>query len=137
MNARESFEIAAAREHVFNLLTDPVLIPMWWPIIRRFEPRRGGRFELGADGWIIAGEVTAIRQPRILEYTWRCVEHPADRVPVTGVTNVRFELDNGDESTLVRLRHGAFQDAEQARTHAHLWRHYLTRLKEVAQGKGS
>jgi uncharacterized protein YndB with AHSA1/START domain len=46
VNANESIEIAAQREQVFELLTDPELIPTWWPIIRRFEPRLGGRFEL-------------------------------------------------------------------------------------------
>jgi uncharacterized protein YndB with AHSA1/START domain len=133
VNANESIEIAAPREHVFDLLTDPELIPTWWPIIRLFEPRPGGRFEMGADGWIIEGEVTAMLQPRILAYTWRCAEHPPGRVPVSGVTHVRFELDEGETSTLVRLSHGTFEEAEQARTHAGLWRHYLGRLKDVAE----
>jgi uncharacterized protein YndB with AHSA1/START domain len=133
VNANASIEITAPREHVFNLLTDPELIPTWWPIIRRFEPRPGGRFEIGADGWIIEGQVTTMRRPRTLAYTWRCAEHPPGRVPVSGVTNVRFELDQGERTTMVRVSHGTFEETEQARTHARVWRYYLGRLKDVAE----
>jgi uncharacterized protein YndB with AHSA1/START domain len=134
VNATESIEIAARREHVFNLLTDPLLIPRWWPIVRSFEPRLGGRFAMGADGWLIEGEVTSIEQPRTLTYTWRCVEHPPDRVPVSSVTNVRVDLEERSESTLMHLTHGAFDTAEQAETHGRMWRHYLARLRAVAEG---
>lgn len=133
MNVDESIEIAASREHVFDLLTDPALIPTWWPIIRRFEPRTGGRFEMGADGWVIEGEVTAMQRPRFFAYTWRCAEHPPGSVPVGVVTRVLFELEEGEKRTLVRQAHGTFENAEQAVTHARLWRHYLGRLKDVAE----
>jgi uncharacterized protein YndB with AHSA1/START domain len=133
MNADASILIAAPREHVFNLLTDPDLIPTWWPIIRRFEPRPRGRFEMGTDGWVIKGAVTTIQRPHTLAYTWRCVEHPADRVAVSRITSVRFTLDERHGTTLVRLSHGKFDEAEQATTHASVWRHYLGRLKDVAE----
>jgi uncharacterized protein YndB with AHSA1/START domain len=134
MNAQESIEIAARREHVFNLLTDPLLIPRWWPIVHSFQPRLGGRFAMGAEGWLIEGEVTSIEQPHTLAYTWRCVEHPPDRVPINGVTNVRVDLEERSDGTLMHLKHGAFDTAEQTETHAGMWRHYLARLRVLAEG---
>lgn len=46
--------VSTNRCWVFELLTDPERISRWLPIIRRFEPRVGGRFELGTEGWFIA-----------------------------------------------------------------------------------
>jgi uncharacterized protein YndB with AHSA1/START domain len=134
-------DIDAPAETIFALLTDPEQIPRWWPLIRTFEPRVGGRFAMGSPGWLNAGEVREFEAPRSFAYTWRTREHPSGIDVGHETTEVRWVVAGGDDpdadaaASSVELMHSGFRDAEKADAHAAQWERYLTKLKAAAEAE--
>jgi len=124
----QSVQIAAPRERVFALLSDRAELARWMHVTA-FEPRVGGRFEMTAGEWVAYGEITEIDPPRTVAYTWDWRNQPL------GVrTEVRFDLEEDGQGTLLRLTHTGFADAEQQTSHTQGWGNYLGRLHIVAEG---
>ena len=131
VDVTQSVSIAAPRERVFELLTDPEQVRLWMPLTK-LEPHVGGRMEFvsGRGEWHAFGEVTEIDPPRVIAYSWDWHNQPIG-VP----TEVRFELEESGGATVVRLTHAGLPSAEQREQHAHGWEHYAKRLREVGEGR--
>lgn len=124
----QAMYVDAPRERVFELLTNVSEIRRWMPM-SAFEPRVGGRFEFVRGDWQAEGEVTELESPRLVVYTWDWRNQPL------GVrTEVRWELEEDGEGTLVRFSHRGFHDPEQHADHGHGWTFYVSRLKTAAEG---
>ena len=124
----QTIYIEASREAVFELLTDIEQIPRWMPVTV-FEPHVGGRYEFLRGDWNSFGEVIEFDPPRLVTYTWDWRNQPL------GVrTEVRWELEQDGDGTLVRLTHRGLPDSDQQAAHGHGWSHYIARLKTAAEG---
>jgi uncharacterized protein YndB with AHSA1/START domain len=123
-----SIRINASRERIFALLTDVAEIPRWMPVTT-LEPRVGGRVEFVKDEVRAQGEVTEFDPPRTVAYTWDWVHQP-----LGASTEVRFELEEDGDATIVHLWHRGFLEQAQRARHDHGWGHYGERLRIVAEG---
>jgi uncharacterized protein YndB with AHSA1/START domain len=126
---KQSIEIDAPRERVFELVATPEGVAKWAPYTK-FEPRVGGQYDFIKGEWHATGEITEIDPPRLVAYTWDWLNQPL------GVrTEVRFELEERDGGTLLNLIHTGLPSEEQRQNHAHGWAHYEARVKDVAEGR--
>jgi uncharacterized protein YndB with AHSA1/START domain len=124
----QTVHIDAPRERVFELLTDPEQLPRWIPVTV-LEPRVGGRFEFARGEWLAEGEVVAFDPPRLVAYTWDWRNQP-----MGARTEVRWELEEDEGGTTVRLSHTGFPEGPHRDQHDGGWRHYGERLKMAAEG---
>jgi uncharacterized protein YndB with AHSA1/START domain len=124
----QTIRIRAPRERVFRLLTDLAELPRWMPVTA-FEPRVGGRVEFVKGDMHAEGEVTEFEPPRAVAYTWDWRNQP-----LGARTEVRFELAEDGDGTLVHLTHRGFREEERRARHAVGWTHYAARLATVAEG---
>jgi uncharacterized protein YndB with AHSA1/START domain len=124
----QTIRIEAPRRRVFALLTDVTEMPRWFPIVT-FEPRVGGRFEAIKGEWEAEGKVIEFEPPRAVAYTWDWRNQP-----IGARTEVRFELEEDGEGTIVRLTHRGFPEQAQKESHTRGWSYYAERLKTVAEG---
>lgn len=102
--------IKAPATRVFAALTDPRQRVKWWGVEGKFQVtsmesdlRPGGAWQMrgvrvGGAPFTMRGEYRAIEQPRLLEFTWL----PDWEEPQS---LVRFDLDERDGITTVRLTH--------------------------------
>ena len=126
---RQSVELDAPRERVFELVSTPEGMAKWGAYTN-FEPRVGGRYDFVKGEWHATGEVTELDPPRLVAYTWDWLNQPL------GVrTEVRFELEERGNGTLVHLIHTGLPSEEQRQNHDHGWAHYAGRIKDVAEGR--
>lgn len=120
--------IRASAERVFEALVDPRQRVKWWGAPGRFQAtdmesdlRVGGLWMmscLGGDGkaHIFRGEYRAVDRPYLLEFTWL---PEGDSAPPTVV---RFELEEHQGTTTVRLTHSGFtSDAARERYQGWPW----------------
>jgi uncharacterized protein YndB with AHSA1/START domain len=112
--------IRAPAERIFEALTDPRQRVKWWGVEGKFKAthmesdlRPGGEWlmrGIGGEGkpFTIRGQYRSIDRPRLLEFTW-LPDWPEPQ------TLVRFDLEERDGATLVRLTHSGFagEDARQ------------------------
>lgn len=125
--------IAASRETIWELLTDPVQAVRWMGQTATFDLRPGGLYRVEViPGNTASGEFVEIDPPRRLVYTWGW-ETGSDAVP-PGSTTVEFELIESGDGTLLRFSHRDLPMAEATASHAHGWDHYLERLALTASG---
>ena len=137
--------IAAPPDRVFQALTDPAQMPLWWGEKGMYritecknDLRPGGKWVsvgVGADGksFQVDGEYIEIDRPRLLVYTWNpSFAHLHN-------TTVRVELEPRDvhglqhrgpqrvgTGTLVKIRHEGFAgDFAQAKSHGEGWTRVL------------
>ena len=137
--------IAAPPDRVFQALTDPAQMPLWWGEKGMYritecqnDLRPGGKWVsvgVGADGksFQVDGEYIEIDRPRLLVYTWNpSFAHLHN-------TMVRVELEPRDvhglqhrgphrvgTGTLVKIRHEGFAgDFTQAKSHGEGWTRVL------------
>ena len=103
--------IAAAPERVFDALTEPAQVPLWWGqagiykcTAFQIDLRAGGAWSChgtAGDGsaFDVAGTIVELDRPRLLVYTWTATW--------TGdfTTTVRWELTPAKGGTLVTIRH--------------------------------
>jgi uncharacterized protein YndB with AHSA1/START domain/catechol 2,3-dioxygenase-like lactoylglutathione lyase family enzyme len=107
--------IAAPPETVFAAITEPEQLAAWWgdpalcPATHwELDLRPGGRWLSrwrSRDGteFALGGEVTELRAPALLVYTWW-----DNRYPDLPRTTVRWELAPADGGTRVRVTHAGF-----------------------------
>jgi uncharacterized protein YndB with AHSA1/START domain len=107
--------INAPAERIFEALTDPRQRVKWWGTQGRFQAtyvesdlRPGGVWLMrglmtAGKPFTVRGEYRSIERPRLLEFTW-LPDFP-ENAPLTFV---RFELDEKDGSTTVRVTHSGF-----------------------------
>ncbi len=129
--------INAPAERVFEAIVDPSERVKWWGAEGKFqathmesELRPGGAWLMSGTGqggspFTLRGKYRAVERPRLLEFTWR----PDWDEPET---IVRFDLDEKDGVTTVRLTHSGFA-SEQARERYQGWPWLLALLKGHAE----
>ena len=128
-DVRQSVDVDAPRDRVWQLLTDPAELPRWWPDAAELEPRVGGRVKLEFGPGNVHGEVTKWEPPAELAFTWEATNLPGVHLHVT------FKVDDlGDGRSRVQVVHTGLADApaEAGETVAHGWSHFLPRLAEAA-----
>jgi uncharacterized protein YndB with AHSA1/START domain len=129
LQVEQTIRIEAPRERVFALITEVPPASRWFPTTA-LEPRVGGRFAAGWEsGHRVEGEVTEFDPPRVVAYTWEWREQP-----VGSPTEVRWELDEDGDATVVRLSHTGFREQGHRESHNGGWGHYAQRLKTIAEG---
>jgi uncharacterized protein YndB with AHSA1/START domain len=132
--------IKAPAERVFEALVDPRQRVEWWGAAGRFQAshmesdlRPGGAWlmrGIGADGkhFTVRGEYRAIERPRLLEFTWL-----PDWQEDATLTFIRFDLEEKDGSTTVRLTHSGHTTARSRESHRG-WPQILAGLQAYVDG---
>jgi uncharacterized protein YndB with AHSA1/START domain len=135
--------IKAPAERIFEALVDPLQRVEWWGSAGRFQTtqmesdlRPGGAWlmgGIGADGkhFTVRGEYRAIERPRLLEFTWL-----PDWQEDAPLTLVRFELEEKDGFTTVRLTHSG-HTTERSRESHRGWPQILGGLRTYVEDKVS
>jgi uncharacterized protein YndB with AHSA1/START domain len=135
--------IKAPAERIFAALVDPQQRVKWWGVAGRFQAthmesdlRPGGAWlirGIGTDGrhFTVRGEYRAIERPRLLEFTWL-----PDWQEDAPRTLVRFDLEEKDGSTTVRLTHSG-HTTERSRESHRGWPQILAGLQAYVEDKVS
>jgi uncharacterized protein YndB with AHSA1/START domain len=127
----ETIEIGAPAGAVFAALTEPSELVQWWgsddgyrveKMERELTP--GGAWKItgtGRDGlpFSVGGVYRIVDPPRLVEFTWRHDWHDGD--DPLGDTIVRYELQEKDKVTQLRVTHSGFTDAGDREDHAEGW----------------
>jgi uncharacterized protein YndB with AHSA1/START domain len=125
--------IDAPAAKVFAALTEPDQLTQWWgddSTYRVTSMERdltvGGKWKTTGQGsngqpFAVEGIYRTIDPPHVLEYTWR-YDWAA---PGAGETLVRIELTEEAGSTLVRVTHSGFTDAQDRDNHGEGWKRVL------------
>ena len=121
--------INAPAAKVFAALTEPEQLVQWWgdESTYRLEKmecdlRVGGTWRttgrmVDGNAFAVEGAYRTIEPPRVLEYSWRYDWGPADQPE----TIVRFDLEEHDGATRVRVTHSGFVDPESKANHDRGW----------------
>ena len=131
--------VAAPRDVVFRMHTEPDLMARWWgpqgftaPSVE-LDVRVGGAYRIEmqpseGDAFFLAGEFIEVEAPKRLSYTFR-YELPDrdDRETV-----VVFALDDHDKSTSVSVDQGDFLTEARLALHRQGWTQSLERLARAA-----
>lgn len=138
----QEITIAAPVAKVFAALTVPEQVMQWWGSDDSYRStnmeqdfRVGGAWRTsGSDNegqsFSVKGTYRAIEPPRLLEYTWI---HDWGPIEDRTETLVRFELDERDGVTHVRLTHSGFTDPASRDEHDRGWAMVLGWLRDYAQ----
>ncbi len=130
--------IKASATRVFTALTDPAQRVKWWGQKGRFEAehmesdlRPGGHWMMSGIGmggrpFRVAGAYRIVEPPRALEFTWL----PSWDEAATE-TVVRFDLNEENGVTTVRLTHSGLSEASRARHQG--WPQILSWLRDYAE----
>ena len=126
---RQTIEIEAPAQAVFDALTQPDQLVSWWNDERghaidamESDLRVGGAWRIdghksdGSKLWM-RGEYTRIEPPALVEFTWNYHWAPEGAPP----TLVRFDLVERDGKTTLTLTHGGFVDDEGYEDHNEGW----------------
>jgi uncharacterized protein YndB with AHSA1/START domain len=117
----QEISIHASAERIFEAITNPSELLKWWRSEGKFEAiqvecelRPGGRWLMVVTGDCktgknsrVSGQYREIDRPRLLTFTW--VREGED----TNETLVRWELDERDGVTRIRLTHSGFNSESQ------------------------
>lgn len=133
-------EIAAPPARVFQALTDPRQMPLWWGQremyrVTKFEAdvRPNGKWKsvgVNAKGetFEVGGEYLELDPPHLLVQTWIA------SWTGTLATKVRWELHSHDDGTLVRITHSGFAgNIAAANDHSQGWQRVLSWLSGYAE----
>ncbi len=135
----KEIQIAASAERIFAALSEPAQRTQWWGVKGKFEVthmesdlRPGGAWRMvgvsmGEHPFSIQGIYKEVEPPKLLEFTWRKDDE-------TQETLVRFVLEEKGDSTLVRLTHSGFSDA-QSRDGYQGWPWLLSMLQAHVEGE--
>ena len=135
--------INAPADRIFDALTDPRQRVKWWGAEGKFQAthmesdlRPGGAWlmrgtGMGGKPFTLRGEYRSVDRPRLLELTW--IDDWQENAPPT---LVRFELDEKNSSTTVRLTHSGFTTA-QSRDRYQGWPWLLALLQAYVHGTAS
>ncbi len=134
----QEIAIKAPASRVFEALIDPTQRMRWWGQKGRFETtnvesdlKPGGRWLMSGMGmgrpFKVEGVYRIIEPPRVLAFTWL----PSWDEDATE-TLVRFDLDEQNGTTTVRLTHSGFAK-EDSRARHQGWPQILGWLKMYAE----
>lgn len=130
-----SLRIAAPPERVFQLLTVPERIGLWFAQVAGIEPRAGGAVEFvffneNGSVSVFSGEVTAFVADSRFGFTWH------NRQWTFPPLRVLFSLQDSSGATVLTLRQTGFAAAPtmERDVHEEGWWRYLERLAAVADG---
>lgn len=127
---RDSIEIAATPETVFEYLTTNEGVTAWLGEYADLDPRPGGGFTVDVAGYPVRGEFLVVETPRRVVVSWGFAGN--DHLPA-GASRVEFLLTPVGTGTRVDLHHFDLPDTEVP-GHAHGWGHFLPRLEIAAEG---
>ena len=118
--ATVSFERAfhSPRHVVWRALTEAAQLAAWLDDAT-VDLRVGGTFEIRFSDGTMKGVVTELQEERVLAYSWHEDKH--DR------SNVRWELADSDDGTVVRLTHSRLR-RESVGGFAAGWHHHFELL---------
>lgn len=127
---RDSIEIAAAPETVFEYLTTNAGMTAWMGQYAELDPTPGGTFAVDIAGHAIRGEYLQVEYPRRVVVSWGMAGSEA--LPA-GASTVEFRLIPIDGGTRLDLTHTHLPETE-VRGHADGWEHFLPRLAVAGAG---
>jgi uncharacterized protein YndB with AHSA1/START domain len=131
----QEIAIKGSAARVFEALTDPAQRVQWWGAEGRFQTthmesdlRPGGKWKMSGIGiggkpFTVVGEYRQIEPPRLLVMTWL-----PDWQEDATETLVRFDLDEKDGVTTVRLTHSGLTNDSSRASHKG-WPQILTWLQ--------
>jgi uncharacterized protein YndB with AHSA1/START domain len=132
----QEITIKGSAERIFEALTDPSQVVSWWGVVGRFQTthmesdlRLGGKWMMrgiGLEGrpFTVTGQYRQIERPRLLAFSWL----PSWQEGATESV-VRFDLEEKDGSTTVRLTHSGLI-TESSRTSHKGWPQILALLRD-------
>jgi uncharacterized protein YndB with AHSA1/START domain len=132
--------IKGSAERIFEALANPDQRVKWWGSGDRFKAthmesdlRPGGRWSMSGTGmggtpFTVGGAYRTIERPRLLEFTWL----PSWQGDATE-SLVRFDLDEKDGVTTVRLTHSGLA-SDRARQSHQGWAQILAWLQAHVEG---
>ena len=135
----QEITIKGSAERIFEALTNPGQLVRWWGAEGRFQTtqmesdlRLGGKWTMrgigmGGKPFTVAGEYRRIERPRLLVFTW----FPDWQEDATE-SIVRFDLEEKDGVTTVRLTHSGLT-SESSRASHKAWPQILTWLQAYAE----
>ena len=124
--------IEASPRKVFEFLIDPAKMVRWMGLEAELDPQPDGTYRLDPNGRdVIQGAYLEVVPDSKIVFTWGW-DQPGHRVPA-GSTTVEIQLEARGEGTWVRLTHRSLPPSARD-SHEMGWRHYLSRLKIVAEG---
>ena len=137
----EEITIKGSAERIFEALTDPSQRVKWWGAEGRFQITHmesdlcvGGKWLMRGTGYgkpvTVMGEYRHIERPRLLVFTWL-----PDWQGDATVSMVRFDLEEKDGVTTVRLTHSGLT-SESSRTSHKGWPQILTWLQGFIEQHG-
>lgn len=138
----QEITINAPAAKVFAAITEPKQLLQWWGSPETYrcttmeaDVRVGGRWRTageGADGesFSVVGTYRVVDPPRVLEHTWKYERGPYDDHVETVV---RYDLEERDGVTHVRLTHTGFTDVEARDDHERGWTVVLGWLRAYAE----
>ncbi|MGO2860140.1 MAG: SRPBCC family protein [Brevibacterium sp.] len=121
---RDSIDIDASPETVFEYLTTNDGMTAWMGQFADLDPRPGGLFAVDIAGHPVRGEFLDVDRPRRVRMSWGFAG--SEDLPA-GASTVEFTLTPTGTGTRVVLVHSDLPETE-VRGHAYGWAHFLPRL---------
>lgn len=128
---RDSIEIAAPPQTVFEYLTTNEGMMAWMGQYAKLDPTPGGQFAIDIAGYPVRGEYLVVEPPRRVVFSWGFPG--SDELPA-GASKVEFVLTAIPTGTRVDLRHFDLPETE-IRGHADGWANFLPRLRLAGTGR--
>ena len=127
---RDSIDIGAPPETVFEYLTTNHGMTAWMGQYADLDPAPGGTFAVDIAGHPVRGDFLHVERTNRVVVSWGFVG--SDDLPA-GASTVEFRLTRTDAGTRVDLRHSDLPDTE-VRGHADGWANFLPRLAIAGAG---
>ena len=127
---RDSVEIAAPPETVFDYLVTEAGMTAWMGQHAALDPRAGGLFAVDVAGHPIRGHYLHVERPVRVVVSWGIAGN--EELP-PGTSTVEFRLAPTGAGTRVDLTHSGLPPTAVA-GHADGWTHFLSRLTVAAAG---
>ncbi|QDB79749.1 SRPBCC domain-containing protein [Georgenia sp. 311] len=127
---RDSVEIAAPPETVFDYLVTEAGMTAWMGQHATLDPRAGGLFAVDVAGHPIRGRYVHVERPVRVVVSWGIAG--SEELP-PGTSTVEFRLVPTGAGTRVDLTHSGLPQAAVA-GHADGWTHFLARIAVAAAG---
>lgn len=121
---RVSSHLAISQADLWDLLTNPLRIPMWSKAPAQFSPNVGAHFSL--FGGNISGQIVEVAAPNKLVQTWRVPQWPAGHHGT-----LTTELSQGDDSTKLDLILSGIPTGQEDNSQAGLENYYIRGLKSL------
>ena len=127
---RDSIEIEAPPQAVFEYLTTNEGMTAWMGQYADLDPSPGGRFAVDIAGYPVRGEYLVVEPCKRVVVSWGFAGN--DDLPA-GASTVEFLLIPITGGTRVDLHHTDLPEPE-VRGHAHGWAHFMPRLAIAGAG---